>query len=409
MGTHPGTVVAHDSTQANGNLIIASAILLTVAFRLPFLLDNINFNNDAHIYSDNIHHEFFDGRYWVQMPGYVGYIYLGRLLHEFTENTTAIQHLINLVLVGLITLTFFRLLEEFKLTLRECFAYSLLVSFNPILLLGSITGGNRLFLTLASIVLIHLAAQIYLSNRHDRLSYFGFYLAFFMAFRQDLAAYFVPLYAFLCYKTYDAKLVARSLLYFGATCLIWLIPLVLEYGGFAAYLAKVQNYNAVKDTSVLFSGVALSPLLNIARILIYMFNAFLFAVPIIGYLFYRGQWHIDRKIWLLLALSFFPAFLFQALVHNGNYVQLAAFMVPIYLLVILNFRINTRSRTLVSAAIGFLLLFQFFGVRMIAQPDNLFQKLANVVWLQYTYDGAKTGQTLRLKGLEKDAEPFLEG
>ena len=59
------------------------ALIITVVIRLPFLPSNIGFNNDAPVYSDNIVKGFFSGAYNVQVPGYVSYIYLARVLNIF--------------------------------------------------------------------------------------------------------------------------------------------------------------------------------------------------------------------------------------------------------------------------------------------------------------------------------------
>ena len=86
-------------------------ILFAMIFRIPFMPDNIEFNNDAPIYSDNIQRNCFDGNYDVQLPGYVSYIYLGRIINNFVHDAVLIQHIINGLLIVLITIFFYYLLK----------------------------------------------------------------------------------------------------------------------------------------------------------------------------------------------------------------------------------------------------------------------------------------------------------
>lgn len=56
--------------------LLIAAVAIALLSRIPFLPENINFNNDAPIYSANIQRPFLSGYYDVQMPGYILYIYI---------------------------------------------------------------------------------------------------------------------------------------------------------------------------------------------------------------------------------------------------------------------------------------------------------------------------------------------
>jgi len=368
---------------------------------MPFLLEDIGFNNDAEIYSRNIIKPFFSGKYNVQMPGYLSYIYLGRVLYFFVKDTVAIQHIINIILIFFISFSFFYLLKRIKFSDLESFIFTVIFSFNNILMLGSITGGNRLFLTLASIVLIYLSIRIIIEDQIRLIIVFSVLFAFFTGFRQDLAFYFFPLFLYLFVRIKDIKLIILSLMLFAVISLAWFIPLMMEFRGLTGYIETMKNADAVKETSIFFSSSWVSPFINIVRIFIYLINAFLFIFPFFIYSSVKKEFKIERNIFIILILSFFPSLIFQMLVHNGNYVQLAAFMTPLFIFLIYCFKIDNPKKIVFSAAVIFLILFQFFGLKMFKE-ETFVKKTANILWLQYTYDGAKQIKTYRLRDLIED-------
>ena len=394
-------MVQKQSIFKNKYLFIILSLLITTLIRLPFLPGNINFNNDAELYSENIEKEYFSGTYDVQVPGYISYIYLGRIINVFLNNPVNTQHLINIILTIFITLFFFKLLESLEFKDYEAFIFTLIFSFNNIMLIGSLTGGNRLFLVLCSIILILISIKIVNNDKNELILLFSFFFAFFIGFRQDISFYFIPLYLYLFIKINDHKLITFSLLIFVVTCLSWFIPLIIEYGGLKNYIYKILNQDAVYNTSIILSKSKLSGLINITRVFIYMLNAFLFVYPLIIYTTIKKEYKISKELLIIMILSFFPAFIFQLLIHNGNYVHLAALMVPFFIILILNFNLNNIKRIILSFCIILLLLFQFFCVRMF-KSEIFYKKVANVLWLQYSYDGIRSGETYRLYDLKEE-------
>ncbi|MCG8569810.1 MAG: hypothetical protein MJB14_06695 [Spirochaetes bacterium] len=386
------------SKQRKKILLFFILLLITYLIRIPFLPEKISFNNDAVIYSKNIEKDFFSQSYDVHMPGYISYIYLGRFFYSFTDNTIIIQHLINIILIGLIICFLFQFLNKLGFPLLESFCFSLLFSFNNVLLLGTVTGGNRMFLALCSILLMSVAYEIMVNNKAKWLLLYALLYAFFIGFRQDISFYFFPLYILVMIYSKDLKWMIYSLLIFTGICLTWFIPLVLEYGGFFSYFHILRNYETIQDSSFLFSGFSLSPIINIIRIFIYLFNTLLFILPLF-FISKKDQQSADHKIIQLLAFAFFPPFIFQLLVHNGNFVQLAAFLPPVFIYLLLKFRLKTIRRKIGIVLILALLFFQFYGIKMFPNPTNFYKKAFNIIWLQYSYDGVQSEKTLRLKML----------
>ena len=108
----------------------------------------------------NIEKNYFDGTYDVHVPGYVSYIHFGRIINYFIDDPVRTQHLINIILIFFITLLFYKLLIFLEFKEYEAFIYTIIFSFNNIMLLGSLTGGNRLFLVLCSVILIFISLKI---------------------------------------------------------------------------------------------------------------------------------------------------------------------------------------------------------------------------------------------------------
>ncbi len=382
-------------------IFIFIAVLIALAIRIPFLPKNINFNNDAELYSENIEKIFFNGKYDVQVPGYISYIYLGRIINYFVKDPVYTQHIINILLVFLITILFYKLLYLLKFKEYEAFFYSIIFSFINIMFIGSLTGGNRLFLVLCSIALIYISIKIIRDNKNGLILLFSFLLAFFIGFRQDISFYFMPLYIYLFIKIKDLKLIIFSVIIFSFTFFLWFIPLIIEYRGLNAYIEKILNQDAVYNTSIFLSKSKFSAFLNITRVFIYLLNAFLFIYPFIIYSLIKKKYKISKELFVILILSLIPAFIFQLFVHNGNYVHIAAFMVPFFILLIINFNLDNMKKIIFVIFIIMLLLIQFYGVKML-KNDKFYKNVINVLWLQYSYDGIKSGETYRLNDLKDD-------
>lgn len=384
-------------------LFIFIAIIIALAVRIPFLPENIGFNNDAALYTWNIEKSFFSGKYNVQVPGYVSYIYLGRIINIFFNDPVHTQHFINILLVFLITIFFYKLLNLLKFNDYDAFFYSIIFSFINIMFIGSLTGGNRLFLVLCSIILIYISIKIIIDNKKEQILLFSFLLAFFMGFRQDLSFYFIPLYIYLFIKIKDLKLIIFSIIIFSFVCLLWFVPLIIEYRGLFRFIKKILKQDAVYNTSIFLSKSKFNAFLNIARVFIYLLNAFLFIYPFIIYTLIKKKYKISKELFIILILSLIPAFIFQLLVHNGNFVHIAAIMVPLFILLVINFNFDNIKKIIFGLFIILLLLFQFFGIKML-KNDKLYKNVINVLWLQYSYDGIKSGETYRLNDLKEELE-----
>jgi hypothetical protein len=236
---------------------------------------------------------------------------------------------------------------------------------------------------------------------------------------------------------------------------------MIEYGGILSFLNKVKNSESVSHTSIIFSGFKLSPILNIARVFIYLLNSVLLILPVFIFLIFKKEFKIKKQLLIVLLFAFIPSFLFQTLIHNGNYVHLASILAPVFIFLISGFKITSKSRITFLSIIICLTLFQFFGLRVFdTSPPKIinanyfeknvlgkvtvkkrirylnesyekinnkyylkesiynnkhgvdyrrirdiffalgykkYRRILNVLWLQYTYSGAKGGVTYRLK------------
>lgn len=378
------------------------SLLGVLILRLPFLLTDISFNNDAEIYSRNIIRPFFSGKYDVQMPGYISYIYLGKILYLFIKNPILIQHVINIILVIVITILVFFILKKLEFNDFESFFFTIIFSCNNVYLLGSITGGNRVFLILNSATLILLAINILLYNKINQNFLFAFFFAFFSGFRQDIIFYYFPLFIYLLFKIKNFKITLVSVSLFIIVSIAWFIPLMLEYSGIFNYINTLKNADAIKETSLFLSSNLIQPIVNIFRLIIYFINSIILIIPFFIYSLIKKEVQIKGSILIILILSFLPAFLLQLFLHNGNFVQLAAFILPVFLFFIINFRLNSIKKIIFASIIVILLLIQFFAIKPI-KNNNITSKALNSLILQHSYHGAKEKKIYRLRDV------FLEG
>lgn len=384
-------------------------LLCILALTIAFLPSNPGFNNDAPAYSENMARPFLSGSYTVQMPGYLSYIYVGKLLCLLGFNPVVAQHVINLLLLSWILFEAYGLALEYSLSVNSALFFTAALGVSNAVVLSSLTGGNRLVLALASIVLLKEARRILEDKIEYRLVSFGFWFGFFLGFRQDLAASFVPLFLYLFWRVKFGRWRCLSLLTFVVICICWFAPLVAEVGGLAAYFSRTGSSEAVWHTSLLLHGPRLSPLLNVIRVHIYLLNALFWIIP--WWWIQRGEKSISlgREKERLLLFAFLPAYLFQVLVHNGNFAHLLAFLIPVLLWLFSKIDVGTYRRLALAAATLLMMVGQFYLVPMFPASNDLRQELANVLWLQYSYAGVQSTHTLRLQDIKTDKFYFKDG
>jgi hypothetical protein len=386
-------------------ILLFVLILLNLLIRIPFLPQKIDFNNDAPVYSSAIQKQFLSGNYAVQPPGYISYIYLGRLIYLFIHDPVVVQHIINILLVILIDISIFALLLKLNFTRFQSFLLALFFSTNNIMMIGSMVGGNRLFLVLASIILIYFSISIIRDKKISDLIVFTILFSFFLGFRQDLAYIFMPFFIFLCYRVRKLSTILVSLFLFLIICLSWLIPLVLEYGGISAYVSRLfyQSDSTIKTTSLLFSGFTIITCLNIIRTFSFCLNAFAFCLILFISLQISKIWKIEKYILLILLFVFVPSFFFIIFIHNGNYVLLSSVLVPLFLFFVSGFKSDTKA-PIIAIYLGILLqIVLFFGIKLIENPGYI-GKIANTILLQYSYDGIKSAQLRTFRSVLDDSK-----
>lgn len=320
------------------------------------------------------------------------------------HNTVLSQHIVNVIVISVIYVFLILLIRKMGLSIIKASFLSMVYLCNSVMILGSITGGTRMFLALCSIILTYFAYLIIFEEKKLLLILFGAVFAFFIGFRQDLSFYFLPLFILLIIKVKDLRIILFSITSFVLICLTWFIPLMIEYGGIIQYIQTMKNHDCVYNTSILFSGFKISPILNIFRIFVYIFNTILIIIPILTIIIIRQKKIGNKNFNILIIFAVVPAFIFQSLFHNGNFVQLAAFIPPVFIFLFYYFKPTNIKRILIYIFITVFMLSQFYFVKMIDNPKHLPAKVANVIWLQYTYDGVLSNHTLSLSGIDRESK-----
>lgn len=375
-------------------LFILFVMLFVLAMHIPFLIPVPTFNFDAFIYAGNIDKPFFKG-YDVHAPGYVGYIYLARLINWFVHNSFLTQHLINMAAVLALTGGLMMFLLRLGRTNIEGILLTLLFMFNTVMMVGSLTGGNRLFLPLSSLCLLWLSHEIITGPKPKLLLVFGACFAILAGFRQDIIGYYFPLYLFLCYRVKDFKIIMLSGLIFALGAAFWAAPMFIEYGGVEKYFFIVRTQKVIYNSSMIASGIKLYTVANAMKVIVYIGWSLLLTWP----LWLMGFAHkekYDHDILTLLLLMLLPVVFVQLFIHNGNYVHLASLLLPAFLLLILRYRIRDVRNAITVMALVLMTMAQFYFLRPLSS-ERFIAKMANAVCLQYTYSGIKNGRLLLIK------------
>ncbi len=118
-----------------------------------------------------------------------------------------------------------------------------------------------------------------------------------------------------------------------ASVFVWLTPLALGSGGFAAFFRHCWAYLAVQSatTSTLFGLEATRWLTNSILLVVWTFAGLAF-VPMLALLARGAEDSIGRERWLFLATWLVPSVLFAAFVHVADAGHVLAMVVPFCLI-----------------------------------------------------------------------------
>ncbi|HWB82559.1 MAG TPA: glycosyltransferase family 39 protein [Bryobacteraceae bacterium] len=256
-----------------------------------------------------------------QPPGYPLFVGLAQLIHFWVARPEQVFLIAGILGACAAVLLIRKLTSEMFGSVAGLLAAALLAS-NPVFWFGGITNEVRVFLALSSVAVALLSWMAYTRPAHG-----GWLVAAFAAlgigagFRPAEATLLIPMLLWVWYQTGRRALrLLLACICLAAATAPWLIYTVAVSGGPTAYLHLLWHYSGVQfhDSSAVFGAqsnaawhmVAQAVTWNVLGAVIW-----LWALPMVRSTAHGVEF---RRKAVFLAIWFFPAFLFSALIHIGD-------------------------------------------------------------------------------------------
>ena len=295
-------------------------LLLTILLRLPFMSQWL-YHMDSVIYALGMEKfDFIQGT--PPAPGYIAYIYLGKILCYFIRDANKSLVLIGILFSGL-SCGMLYLLGKEMFGKRNGFISALLLLTSPLvwffgeIALSAISG---LFFSTLVAFFSYRAAMVHRGKLSPAILS-AVFLGIGSSFRQDLLIFLFPLWLFSIRKRpFKQILLGLSILFISS--LIWIVPSSVLAKGLMPYLTLCRErmfgsagHFSYMTTANIFLKKA--HIYNYFRAL--LLSAFLGIVPLIFYLgkFFKPRTVIrDKKIQFLI-MWILPSFIYINLVGGG--------------------------------------------------------------------------------------------
>jgi hypothetical protein len=294
-------------------------VLMTALSRIPFhsrILyhwDSVNFANGLRHFDVLAEHP--------QPPGYIVYVWLGRMMMALVGETNKALVWISIIASALAVVMLYRL-GRTMWSPRVGLMAALFLAASPLFwFYGQIALPHTLdtLLTLTSLWMLYHVRQ----GREKMLWPAVLTLAFAGGVRQQTLVFLLPVALYATWRVNRRHLAVAGAMGLVA-CLFWLIPLLAGAGGLGAYLTKMDEYGARFNsaTSVLMGAGWAGITYNVRRLLPYtLYGLGLELIPLLirgvrGSMRLRRISHIDRPVFLILWIT--PSILFYAFIHMGQ-------------------------------------------------------------------------------------------
>jgi hypothetical protein len=312
-------VLAGRSVCAQSTLFVAALLLLVVATRWPlasnylYYFDSANFALALDDYNPALHQP--------QPPGYPLFVALTRLIHLWVQPPQEV-FLIAGLLAACAAVLLIRILAADLFGRAAGFLSAALLASDPVFWFAGITNQVRLFLALAAIGVALTVWRAISRPESPAWLYAAFaVLGIAAGFRPVVAVLLLPMPVWAWFRT--GRSISRLAIGVGlllATVAPWAAFTVWVVGGPLRFAAILWDYANVQfePTSAVFGAAPHSAWIMFTWAVVWNLVgaiAWVFALP---YALRRpfGPGWTDKAI--LLALGFFPQFLFSALVHIGD-------------------------------------------------------------------------------------------
>ncbi len=303
-----------------GNWVVPGILfLLTLAIRLPFV-SHILYHWDSVNFAMAIK-EFDLSKGQPHPPGYIGYVWLTRLVDAFFHNAQTTLVVISVISSALAVVALFFLGKAMFGRTTGLIA-SVFLAVSP---LFWFYGEIALPHTLDALLVIVAVWWLYETMRGDQRYLYPAVIMSAVAggVRPQTLVFLAPLILFAVWRVSWRKLFTAAAL--GVLiCLAWFIPLMSWSGGVARYLEVTGAFTEQfqRDTSVFLGAGWIGLRRNIIKLTLYTTYGWSLAViPAVVY----GAYHLYQRRWprgwdniLFLGLWMAPTIIFYLLVHMGQ-------------------------------------------------------------------------------------------
>ena len=296
-----------------GSLALLSIVASLLAPAHLFFFDSVNFAL-ALDYFDPLRHQ-------PQPPGYPLYVALTRLVRLFAPSVESV-FLVAGVAGGCTASVLIFLLGRMLFGWPAGLIAATLFAFHPVLWFSLLTNQVRIFLAVVGTGVAALAWLTWTRPQDSRwLPLTGLAFGLGAGFRPALLVQLMPLFLLtLWIRRGNPRNCFRTAALFAAGVALWLLPVLARTGGWAPFVAALEDYSRQQfsGTSPLYGAAA--PAAAQMAIWALTWNGagilrWIWALPLA--LRRRGT-EIKPRHLLLLAVWFVPPFLFHSLVHVGD-------------------------------------------------------------------------------------------
>lgn len=370
--------------------------LLTLFSRIPFASQYL-YNWDAAQFALATN-KFSIVQHQPHPPGYIIYIYLGKLISFVFSNINTAFVTISIIASAITVVIFYRFVRLLTSSNKFAISLSLILIFNPYFWLYGEVASTYIFDALFSVLFAFLAIKIIKGKKYSNLYFFTFALTISGGFRQSLVLFFAPLWIFsffILIKNQGIRIKKILINIFTALLGIssWLLPLAYLSGGWDKYWKiNYEHFSHILKQTAIFTGnhwgLASTNFKSMAAIMIIIANITMLYWIIVPFCNKKKNKSEIKKtfsppIQLLFLFWLAPSFLLFLLIHFGNsgYLMSVALAVIILCAVPILILLRQHSQKLSFLLVGLTI---FFQILLFFSPHaSLAKKMhQNHPWLQ---------------------------
>lgn len=319
--------------------LILSLFFITISLRIPFVSKTL-YDWDS-IQFALATKNFNPALQYPHPPGYILYVYLGKLVNLFFKDVNLSFLTINIFFSALLTIILYLLVKEMFGKLTGIIA-SLFYLTAPLFWFQSEVALSYILGSFFACSLAFLCFKI-LKGGHQWIFLSSVILGVLGGIRQSLLIFMLPLWLFSIKKV-NYKKILLSLFLLAVVCLAWFIPTCLASGGINNYMKAIQQQTrgSVWPTSIFQHGIqklfrnllviVYSTMFNIEFVIIF---AIIFIITIslftsreklIRILSFHKREYVFLSFWIL------PSLLFYLFIHVNRPGHCLSFALPLLII-----------------------------------------------------------------------------